>query len=441
MHAAKLGAGLIKVRGDACWLDLTCMEHHYQTQPNPNPLSWYLHHLPSAEWHKAEVVANHIVELVLPWCLLLSRGPRCVAGSIQILFQAVLVASGNLSFLNWLTAVPAVFSFDDLHLARLFPRPVLRRLVRGLAAGAAAATPTPTPTQGKGVGGGEVAAVTTAVSAGPPAREGDVVKEGGSGSTSGDGGGERGGGGTAVGSGLGSGSGSGSRPALRSRPGIARTESTLQWSSESEGEEEESESGNNNADDNTDGIPRASAMASKLAGSSSYGPRDSFHGLRFRGQGGPEKPPRSPSPSPAPAAGCRGGAVAVASAAAASAAAAAPASSEGANAAAVSSADLGGCGSLWSARCCRALRGTRRALRWAADGLVVVLVVKGSVPVVKNMAGVGGGQKMNSSFDSLRIVNSYGNFGSVTKTRGEVVLKGTRHPNPLDPMAEWKEYG
>ncbi|CAM9767729.1 unnamed protein product [Ectocarpus fasciculatus] len=57
------------------------------------------------------------------------------------------------------------------------------------------------------------------------------------------------------------------------------------------------------------------------------------------------------------------------------------------------------------------------------------------------MAGVGGGQKMNSSFDSLRIVNSYGNFGSVTKTRGEVVLKGTRHPDPLDPIAEWREYG
>lgn len=34
--------------------------------------------------HKAEVVANHIVELVLPWCLLLSRSPRCFAGLIQV---------------------------------------------------------------------------------------------------------------------------------------------------------------------------------------------------------------------------------------------------------------------------------------------------------------------------------------------------------------------
>ncbi len=35
-----LGAGLIKLRGDPCWRDLTCLVYHYETQPNPNPLSW-----------------------------------------------------------------------------------------------------------------------------------------------------------------------------------------------------------------------------------------------------------------------------------------------------------------------------------------------------------------------------------------------------------------
>ena len=39
-----LGAGLIKIRGDQCWRDLTCMDYHYETQPVPNPLSWYMHH-------------------------------------------------------------------------------------------------------------------------------------------------------------------------------------------------------------------------------------------------------------------------------------------------------------------------------------------------------------------------------------------------------------
>jgi hypothetical protein len=33
-------------RGDTCWRDLTAMCYHYQTQPVPNPFSWFLHHAP-----------------------------------------------------------------------------------------------------------------------------------------------------------------------------------------------------------------------------------------------------------------------------------------------------------------------------------------------------------------------------------------------------------
>ena len=42
----EFGAGLIKLRGDPCWRGLTCMEWHHETQPLPNPLSWFFHHLP-----------------------------------------------------------------------------------------------------------------------------------------------------------------------------------------------------------------------------------------------------------------------------------------------------------------------------------------------------------------------------------------------------------
>ena len=34
-------AGMIKIRGDSCWRDLTAMCYHYETQPVPNPVSWY----------------------------------------------------------------------------------------------------------------------------------------------------------------------------------------------------------------------------------------------------------------------------------------------------------------------------------------------------------------------------------------------------------------
>src|SRR5207302_5236995 len=53
-----VGAGLIKLRGDECWRDLTCMYYHYETQPIPNPLSRYLYFAP--HWsHKIETLWNH----------------------------------------------------------------------------------------------------------------------------------------------------------------------------------------------------------------------------------------------------------------------------------------------------------------------------------------------------------------------------------------------
>lgn len=33
------GAGLIKLRGDQCWRDLTCLDYYFETQPIPNALS------------------------------------------------------------------------------------------------------------------------------------------------------------------------------------------------------------------------------------------------------------------------------------------------------------------------------------------------------------------------------------------------------------------
>jgi hypothetical protein len=50
------------------------------------------------------------------------RIARHIAGIIIILFQITLILSGNLSFLNWLTIVPALACFDDGFWARILPR-------------------------------------------------------------------------------------------------------------------------------------------------------------------------------------------------------------------------------------------------------------------------------------------------------------------------------
>src|SRR5580698_3937386 len=43
---------------------------------------------------------------------------------------------------------------------------------------------------------------------------------------------------------------------------------------------------------------------------------------------------------------------------------------------------------------------------------------------------------MNASFEPLHLVNTYGAFGSITRTRYEVILEGSNDLN--DP--DWKEY-
>ena len=115
-----IGAGLIKLRGDACWTELTCLDWHFETQPVPNPVSQLLHFAP--EWMRhGGVLFNHFVELVAPWFIFAGRRPRLVAGVSLVAFQITLIVSGNLSFLNWLTIVPALACFDDAFLRRLLP--------------------------------------------------------------------------------------------------------------------------------------------------------------------------------------------------------------------------------------------------------------------------------------------------------------------------------
>jgi hypothetical protein len=115
------GAGMIKLRGDECWRDLTCLFYHHETQPLPNPLSWYLHHLPQSAL-KMGVLFNHFVELIVPWFFFAPRRLRCVAGGFTILFQVVLILSGNLSWLNYITIVLCIACFDDKSLSRLTPK-------------------------------------------------------------------------------------------------------------------------------------------------------------------------------------------------------------------------------------------------------------------------------------------------------------------------------
>ncbi|MGI8958778.1 MAG: lipase maturation factor family protein [Bryobacteraceae bacterium] len=112
------GAGLIKLRGDPCWRDFTCLNYYYETQPMPNPLSWYFHWAP--QWlNKGGVLFNHFSEMLIPFAYFLPQPISGIAGLITIFFQLSIIISGNLSWLNWLTLVLAFSTLDGKFLSTL----------------------------------------------------------------------------------------------------------------------------------------------------------------------------------------------------------------------------------------------------------------------------------------------------------------------------------
>jgi hypothetical protein len=128
-----IGSALIKLRGDPCWRDLTCLDFHFETQPNPNPVAWWMHHGPRAV-HVVGVLFTDLVELIVPWFAFGFRRYRHVAGVLLVAFQVSLILSGNLAFLNWLTIVPALACFDDTALAIFVPKKWRAKLVERLQA-------------------------------------------------------------------------------------------------------------------------------------------------------------------------------------------------------------------------------------------------------------------------------------------------------------------
>jgi hypothetical protein len=120
------GAGMIKYRGDQIWRNGTALNYFFETQPIPGPLTRWFHFLPRTVL-KIGVWFNWIAELVAPWFVFWPRIIRHIAGSAIILFQLAIIISGNLSFLNWLTIIPALACFDDSFWSRLLPRSLVQK--------------------------------------------------------------------------------------------------------------------------------------------------------------------------------------------------------------------------------------------------------------------------------------------------------------------------
>jgi hypothetical protein len=134
LFRVELGTVLIKLRADECWKTLTCLYYHFETNPIPNPLSPWFHYLPKPVLQFGGLFTL-FAQFIPPWFFFGPRMLRILAGLITLLMQALITASGNYSFFNWLTILPIFSLFDDAFLARFLPGRLAGRAKRAEMAG------------------------------------------------------------------------------------------------------------------------------------------------------------------------------------------------------------------------------------------------------------------------------------------------------------------
>ncbi|MBI1871358.1 MAG: lipase maturation factor family protein [Chlamydiae bacterium] len=121
-------SGCVKLlSGDMTWRNLTALQYHYETQPLPTWIGWYIHHLP-LEFHKASTFLMFVIELIIPWLTFLGRKARIFAFFSFFLLQGMILLTGNYCFFNLLTLTLCLSLLDDQTLQQWIPKIFLRRL-------------------------------------------------------------------------------------------------------------------------------------------------------------------------------------------------------------------------------------------------------------------------------------------------------------------------
>ena len=114
-------SGVVKLAsGDPAWRSLDALRYHYETQPLPTWIGWYVHQWP-AGFHKFSTLLMFVIELLVPFFIFGSRRLRQIAFVVFAGFQALIFLTGNYCFFNLLSALLGVMLLDDRLLALFWP--------------------------------------------------------------------------------------------------------------------------------------------------------------------------------------------------------------------------------------------------------------------------------------------------------------------------------
>jgi hypothetical protein len=112
-------AGAVKLQSrDVNWRNQTAIAYHYQTQPLPNTIAWYIYRFP-LWFHRASCLLMFVFELVVPFGIFFDESVRLAIFGALFGLQYFIWLTGNLSFLNHLTAIFCLILLDNSTLALL----------------------------------------------------------------------------------------------------------------------------------------------------------------------------------------------------------------------------------------------------------------------------------------------------------------------------------
>lgn len=118
-------SGLVKIlSGDPTWRNLTALEYHFETQPLPNVIGFYVDHLPDVVL-QSMVAATFFIELVVPFLIFAPRRLRFAAAGLIALLQLQIFLTGNYNFFNLLTMALCILLLDDTVLRSHLPARVV----------------------------------------------------------------------------------------------------------------------------------------------------------------------------------------------------------------------------------------------------------------------------------------------------------------------------
>jgi predicted DCC family thiol-disulfide oxidoreductase YuxK len=106
-------SGMVKLLShDPNWANLSALSFHYQTQPLPNGISWYVQQLPAA-FHRFCCAGMFVIELIVPFLIFGPRRLRKIAAYAILILQIFIRLTGNYAFFNGLAIALCLILIDD----------------------------------------------------------------------------------------------------------------------------------------------------------------------------------------------------------------------------------------------------------------------------------------------------------------------------------------